>query len=122
MSGTPAKETEFRVLSGEAAREIDPDGIAWPDEALVIYALEGDKIVGRQAMMVLPHLEGAWVDEARRGGTLAARLVKKAEELLSASGRSHVFAFSYDQQPVGDYLERFGYSRFPVTTYVKELT
>lgn len=114
---------EFIELDGTKAREIDPQGTQWPDGTLVLYAVEQGEIVGRQAYLLLPHLEGNWVKEEKRGSTLGYRLVRKMEERVAESGYPVVFAYALDSQPeVGDYLERMGYSRQPVSLWMKEVS
>lgn len=111
---------EFIQLDGKEAREIDPQGIQWPDGTLVLYAVEQGEIVGRQAYLLLPHLEGAWVKDERRGGTLAYRLIRKTEEVVAETGYPAVFAYVLDSQPeVADYMERMGYEKLPLTIWMK---
>jgi GNAT superfamily N-acetyltransferase len=114
--------TIFRVLSGVEARPIDPDKIPFPDDSVVLYAFEGERIVGRTSIIHLPHIEGTWVAEDKRGTTLAFRLVKKIEEIIRDDGKGFAFAYAWDQQPeVSDYLQRVGYQRFPVTVFFKQV-
>lgn len=113
---------QIEILTGEEARLIDPEGVQWPPDSVVALAREGDEVIGRQGMIELPHLEGCWVREDKRGTRLAAQLVATMEETLKTFGRSHVFAFVHDgDEHVAAYLERFGYARFPVTVYAKAL-
>lgn len=114
---------EIRLLQpDEVALAEAVDGITLPPGTLVIGALNDGKLVGRITLMSLIHLEGTWVDEAYRGGSTAARLVKRAEEVLAGGGVTSAWAYTPDAQPeVGDYLKRFGYSRMPLTIYQKFL-
>jgi hypothetical protein len=120
MTGTST--TEIRLLSGDKAKEVDPDGIEWPDTAVVIYAFEGDEVVGRIGVMDISHLEGMWLAEHKRSGTLGVRLMSAAEDLLRSIGRTHAMAFAHNSSPeVAGYLERLGYSELPVSTFTKEI-
>jgi ribosomal protein S18 acetylase RimI-like enzyme len=115
---------EIRELTPDeiiAAREID--GVEFPVESVILGAVDDNgKIVGRIALMSLLHIEGTWVDEAHRGGSLAVRLVKKAENLLAANGFTSAIAYVAETQPeIGDYLQRFGYSRLPLAVWQKPL-
>jgi GNAT superfamily N-acetyltransferase len=114
---------EIRTLNAaEIAQAEAIDGIDMPDGTLFIGAIEDGEIVGRIMMLSLVHLEGTWVHERYRGGTLAARLVKKAEEGLRTLGVTHVIAYTPESNPkIGEYMQRFGYTRFPVTTWQKPL-
>ena len=115
---------EVRELTPEeivAAREID--GVEFPAEALMLGAVDADgKVVGRIVLMSLLHIEGTWVDEAHRGGSLAVRLVRKAENMLADNGFTSAIAYTSEEQPeIGEYLQRFGYSRLPLTIWQKLL-
>ena len=113
---------EFIELDGKGAREIDPQGTPWPDGTLVLYAVEQGEIIGRQAYLLLPHLEGAWTREDKRGGSLGYRLIRKMEDKVAESGYPVVFAYALDSQPdVSDYLSRMGYEKQPVTLWMKQV-
>jgi hypothetical protein len=120
---------EFKTVSGLEAREIDPARLDWPADSKVIFAMRGGKVIGRTAKIVLPAMvipfdmiEGTWIDEAERGSTLAVRLIKQIEQLFRDDGKTHAFAFSYDDHPeVGEYLFRFGYKHVPFTVWQKQL-
>jgi GNAT superfamily N-acetyltransferase len=114
---------EFIRLDGKEAREIDPEGVQWPDGTLVLYAVEQGEIVGRQAYLLFPHLEGAWVREDQRGGTLAYRLVRETEKTVEDGGYPAVFAYVLDSQPdVADYMERMDYKKLPLTLWMKQFS
>lgn len=101
---------------------IDPEGIQWPDGTIVLYAVEEGEIVGRQAYLLFPHLEGAWVREDKRGTSLALRLVKEMEKTVAESGYPAVFAYVLDTQPeVAGYMERMKYEKLPLTIWVKKV-
>ncbi len=114
---------EIRLLKpDEIALAEVVDGVTFPEGTLIIGALSDGRLVGRIALMRLWHLEGTWVDEAYRGGTLAARLVTQAERALVMMGCTAANAYTPDDHPeVGNYLSRFGYARLPVTPWTKLL-
>lgn len=114
---------QFQILMGKEARAIDPDKIEWPDDTIVVYAREGEKIVGRSTIMQIPHIEGTWVDEQHRRSTLAPRLVAKVESIMKQANKKASFAFIQNSQPeVAGYMERIGYARMPLEVFSKELT
>lgn len=114
---------KFITLDGKEAREIDPEGTQWPDGTLVLYAVEHGEITGRQGYMLLPHLEGNWVREDKRGGTLGFRLVRKMEKIVAENGYPIVCAYALDSQPeISNYLSRLGYKKQPVTLWIKEVS
>lgn len=119
---------KIEILTGDEARaagydlRLDGKEIAWPSDSLVVYAHDDKGIAGRTSLIELPHIEGTAVREDKRNGRLAAQLIATLEETVKQFGRSHIFAFALDDQPeVSDYLHRFGYRRFPVEVFVKNL-
>src|SRR6266404_3929097 len=109
-------------MKGIEARKYDPEQMKWPESSLVIYAFEGEEVVGRTAVIDLPHIEGTWVTESKRGTMLANRLIHCIESEIKSYNRTHVFAFAKNDQPeVSQYLERVGYKPFPVSVWMKEL-
>lgn len=115
-------EITYEFVDGLTARAIDPESVLWPPDSLVQYAKENDEIVGRIGLIELPHLEGTFVAEHKRGSSLAFRLLKGMEDKVASLGRTHLFAFVEDSKPEQiDMLERTGYVRFPVTVLAKRL-
>ena len=100
-----------------------PDGVQWPEDSLHVVAFGDDgRMLARVGLIAIPHVEGTWVDPSLRGTTTAARLLSRMEREVRELGRSHLFAFAEDSKPeVSEYLERFGYKKFPATVWVKEL-
>lgn len=113
----------LEVVKGSDAARVDPEGIPWPADSIVVFALNGDgAIKGRAAVVILPHIEGTWVAESERGSPLAYRMVRRIEEILKESGRTHAFAFVEENRPeIRDYLVRTGYGVMPLTVLSKEL-
>lgn len=114
---------EFEVINGTEAAKIDPRGIPWPENTTAVVARdERGEVKAISTILVLPHIEGTWVAEDSRHGTLPARLVKRVEQLLQDQGGSSVFAFAHDSDPqIKTYLDRFGYQRLPFSVYMKVL-
>jgi len=114
----------FETLTGEAAREVDPEKLQWPKDSIIVYARrdsDGD-IIGRSAIVHFPHIEGTWVSEAERGGTLAYRLVGQIENIVRNAGKLYVWSFVDDAHPeIAGYLERMGYKLQPMKLYLKAL-
>lgn len=100
-----------------------PDGIEWPDDSLHVISLGDDgRLLARVGLIALPHVEGTWVDESLRGTPAAARMLRRMEIEVKKLGRTHLYAFSHDEQPeVAQYLERFGYTKQPYTVWMKEV-
>lgn len=100
-----------------------PDGIQWPEDSLHVVTFGDDgKMLARVGLVAIPHVEGTWVDPSLRGTTTAARMLKRMEQEVKNLGRSHIFAFAQNSQPeVSEYLERFGYQKYPLTVWAKEL-
>lgn len=97
-----------------------PDG--WvPDPAWVaaIVAMDGERLVGRAAVCLMAHIEGTWVAEDHRNGTVGFRLIKAIEEQARAMNLSIVMAYAMPE--VGSYLERLGFKKSEVSVYVKEV-
>lgn len=114
---------KFERLNGAEASKIDPDGVQWPNDSIVVVAKNGDeKIKGRSAIIQLPHIEGTWVDESLRGTTLAFRLVAEVEKILKENSRTHAWAFIEESRPeVISYMERIGYKKMPFILMSREL-
>jgi len=116
---------EIRVLTADEATKAQAmDGISMPESTLFIGAINDEgEIVGRTTLVSLLHIEGTRVEEHYRGTTLAARLVRAAEAKLKELGATYAIAYTPDYDPkIGEYLERFGYTRLPVTPWQKSLT
>lgn len=111
---------EFKLLTGPELNTIDPDGISWPFDTFAWVALEDGKLVGRSAILNLPVIEGTMVVPEKRSSTLARRLIEKVEQLYKSLGKTHSWAMAANAE-IGDYLERIGYEKVPVTLYSKKL-
>lgn len=125
-----APEIEFRVVDGEEARLLDPAHMDWPIDSKVVFAFENNEVIGRSSLTIMPMIavlntsiiEGSWIREAKRGTSLAFRLIKKVEEVFRENNKTHALAFAYDAQPeIADYLSRVGFEKLPLTIYMKQL-
>lgn len=94
-----------------------------PPEFAFVAAFDSHGLAGRMGMVPLPHIEGTWVRPDLRGSRTGIKLLREIEKIVSDSGRTHVWAFAYDEQPeIRSYYERMGYVKMPLTVWVKDLT
>jgi hypothetical protein len=118
---------EFKFLAGpevlEAEKQIpDDQKVNWPVDSIVMYCFEGDTVIGRMGIMSFKIVEGTWADPSKQGTTLAFRMMKQMEAMVAYLGEPAINAFSADSQAeVGEYLERYGFERLPITLYTKAL-
>lgn len=113
----PLTTEEFHLASG-------PEGVEWPKSAVILGAFRDGKLVGRIGTLILPHIEGLWVDENERecGGQIARELHKQIEEASKLLGRPHIFAYVPNTHPgMAAHLSREGYSQLPLTVWGKNL-
>jgi len=99
------REDEFDLLRSTP----EPNDIS-PENTAVIAAFDGNRLVGRLAVLNVPHIEGVWIDRQYRNGTMLSRLERKAVEILRECGASAVLAVAINNKIEG-YLERLGYKR-----------
>ena len=114
----------IEVITGSEMRHIpQPDGVVWPEDSLhVIARSENGGLEARMSLIAIPHIEGTWIAESLRGTTAGARLLARMEQEVRNLGRSHIFAFIKEEdKKVAEYMERSGYTRYPLSVYVKEL-
>src|SRR5574343_954441 len=82
----------------------------FPPEFTFLAAFDTNGLAGRISLCTLPHIEGTWIREDLRNGRVGLTLLRTLESSILSTGRTHVWAFAYDEQPeVGSYLERQGY-------------
>ena len=111
---------EFTWVDGLEARKIDPNGIAWPADSKVVFVSDGDQIIGRSSIMNVPMIEGTWLRDDHRNGTMAARLILEVERKYREHGEEAALAFAPDEE-VASYLRRFGYEEQPLRMFLKPL-
>lgn len=92
-----------------------------PRKSIVVLAKDGSEAIGRIMLLAPAHIEGTWVADRARKGLVLRQLVGAIELEAAAEGIKELFAYSPNEQ-VGDYLERLGYVKMPLTIYAKELT
>lgn len=113
----PLRFEEFHLASG-------PEGVQWPEGAVILGAWRNNTLVGRIGVVLLPHIEGLWVDEAEResGGQIARALHREIEKASLELGRPHVFAYCpEDKVGMAAHLARSGYDYLPIAVYGKRL-
>lgn len=117
---------EFQFLIGpetvaaEAQMPVE-QRVPWPLDSVIMYAFDGDKLVGRMGLMSIKMIEGTWA-APDASPTLAYRMMKQMDAMQIYLGSTSSFAMVHDIQPeIAGYLERVGFQRFPVTLYQKML-
>ena len=89
------------------------------DKSIVVVAKSGDEIVGRLMLLSPAHVEGAWIDERFRGGTLLKRMMEEMEVQAKREGLGKLMA--YGNAINEDYLSRLGFTQRPLTVWEKRL-
>ena len=107
---------EYDVLRGIGDVEFCPDA----ETSVAIVAQDGDEIVARAFLVSPTHLEGSWIREDRRGGTLAKRMMDRVEQEAKAMGLKKLLVYAMSEQHEM-YLQRLGFSNLPLTLWIKEL-
>lgn len=98
-----------------------PDGFKPdPGNSIAVVALNKDgKPVGRMTLVVMPHLEGTYIDLDERGGFLGYRLQKAIEKEARNLGVKKYFAYCEPEH--GQYLERLGYKKLNLEVWEKDV-
>ena len=96
-------------------------GVFSPDHrtSISIVARDNERTVGRVFLVAPTHVEGMWIRESHRGGMLAHRLMKRAEEEAALCGIKRLYA--YGNAKTQDYLSRLGYKKQELTVWTKDL-
>lgn len=123
METGTVKHVLIERLSPESYSELEkveegyrPD----PENSIVIVARNGTEIIGR-TMMIRPfHVEGTWIHPQFRHGTTGIRMMRKLEEEAKKAGLTWMIAYAADPK-IENYIERLGYSKSPLTVWVKEI-
>lgn len=91
-----------------------------PDHSIVIVAKQDGEIVGR-TMLIRPfHIEGTWLDGRVRHGTTGLRMFRFLEAEAKKYGIGRLFAYAEDPK-VEDYMGRLGYTRAPLSVWMKDI-
>lgn len=115
--------TELRTLPKEEfgrLAELYDGFVPNPQYSIAIVAEEGERIVARIFLLAPVHIEGPWIAEEARCGTLAQRLVNRAEREARACGLNRLFAYAINPE-IEDYLARLGFSQQPMTVWAKHI-
>lgn len=97
-----------------------PDGLVLDNRwVTAVVALEGGKLVGRMYLCLMPHIEGTWVSENHRHGSVAFRVEKEMEKVAKGLGIGIILAYSGPEHE--RYLERLGFEKAQVTVWSKRL-
>ena len=115
---------EIRILKSDEYDLLDelpdPDKIKLsPNNTIVAVALDGDKIVGRLAILNLPHLELLWINPEYRNGLILRRLEQTLINKLKNMGAGLALAFAVNKK-MESYLSRLDYTEI-ATVWKKEL-
>lgn len=90
-----------------------------PEHSIVVVAKHAEKIVGR-SMLIRPwHIEGTWVEESFRKGTIGLRIVQRLEFEAEKQGIQKILSFAQDHQ-IEDYLFRLDYRPVQVSVWEKK--
>lgn len=114
---------QFLKVNGTKANLIEPNK-SYPIDSIVIFAInEENKILGRVAIISLPHIENLEIEEGNNNGLLMKQLLTQAENVLKELNRTCAVSFIADENEKAiDYAERYGYSRLPMTIWLRDLT
>jgi GNAT superfamily N-acetyltransferase len=91
-----------------------------PASSIAVVAQDGNEIIGRIFLVAPAHIEGPYIEEAHRGGTIAKRLVSVAATEARKCGITKLMAYGFSPE-LEDYLERLGFKKQPVTVWAKEI-
>jgi GNAT superfamily N-acetyltransferase len=114
---------DIRRLDAEEFEQLQEIADGWcpdPQVSRAGVAIDGERTVARVFIVAPVHIEGPWIAEEYRHGTLAARLVKWAERQAREVGVQKLFAYGANAEIEG-YLERLGFKKQPLTVWAKEL-
>ena len=114
--------TILRVLPAEEYPRLlsVADGICpKPEISRVLIAEQDGEIVGRTMLLAPAHIEGTWLREDRRNGSLGKRLLDRIEAEAKECGMSTLFAYAEIGTKTGDYLTRLGFTLCNFSVYQK---
>jgi N-acetylglutamate synthase-like GNAT family acetyltransferase len=89
------------------------------DKCLGVAAVEDGKLLGCAFLVALPHIEGIWVREDKRGSPLANQMMEHLKDRARDIGIDRIFAYAFNEK-IADYLGRIGY-HFVASAYEKEV-
>jgi len=92
-----------------------------PDNSIAVAAFDDSgQIIGRMLLVAMPHLEGTWVAEGARGGSIGFRMEREMVKAAAVQGLKAVMAYT-DNEAHTNYLERLEWKRTNFTVLQKEL-
>ncbi len=91
-----------------------------PKNSIAVVAKVDGEIIGRLMLLPVAHVEGAWVHQRFRNGTILERMTRMIEGQAILSGISTVFVYSQSEEMDG-YIERLGYHLSPLRVFRKDL-
>jgi N-acetylglutamate synthase-like GNAT family acetyltransferase len=91
-----------------------------PLRSVALIATHEDKVVGRMLLVAPWHIEGTWIRDGYRGGTVLVRMIKDMESQAKRMGLKKLFSYA-DREDVAGYLKRLGYTKSDLTVYEKEI-
>jgi hypothetical protein len=102
-------------------KQVDDGFVPNPDHSIVVVARNEQRIIGRLFAMSPSHVEGVYIEERYRGGSLFKELMEAMEVELRAEKISKVLAYAVRPE-IANYLERrCGYSKLSWTVMSKDL-
>ena len=104
----------------EALVSVEEGYVPDPKASIVVVAKFDGQIIGRVMLIGVKHVEGAWINEQYRGGTVLERMTQEIEKHAREAGIKTVFVYSQTSEMDG-YIERLGYERSPLRVFRKEL-
>jgi hypothetical protein len=107
------KPEEYHLLNGT------PGEAFLPENTWIAAALTDGDCIGHLVALSLPHIEGAWIKEGYRGGTMGYRLHSAVTDKLKELGASCAIAFAVNTK-MESYLSRLGYKQF-ATAWRKDI-
>ncbi len=91
-----------------------------PETSIAVVARQDGEIIGRLLLLFVAHVEGAWVHDRFRNGTILDKMTKEVEKQAKEAGLSTVFAYSRTQQ-MDDYIQRLGYEPTALRVFKKDI-
>jgi hypothetical protein len=114
---------QFLKLNGSQANLIESNK-NYPTDSIVIFAVdEENKVLGRVAILVLPHIENLEIVDDNNNGLLMKQLLTQAEGVLKELNRTCAVSFiTNNNEKAIDYAQRYGYEKLPMTVWMRDLS
>jgi len=108
-------EEEFYLLK-DIEEGFTPD----PQQSIAVVAKQDGRIIGRMLLVGMAHIEGTWIADDFRNGTIAVRMIREMEKQATETGLKTIFAYS-DRPEIDEYMERLGYASTNMKVFRKDL-